>query len=157
MPWYAVQHKRSQGDRALANLQNQNIQCLHPKVAVERIIAGKPTTRMESLFPSYIFICIDPSDPCWGKLRSTRGLLRVVSFGGRAGLIPDEVIDYINDSLKTIESHGGLKQGEQIQIQKGPFRSLEGIFQAYDGEERAIVLISLMQSQHRVKVRLGDL
>jgi len=157
MPWYAVQHKRSQGDRALANLQNQNIQCLHPKVAVERIIAGKPTTRMESLFPSYIFICIDPSDPCWRKLRSTRGLLRVVSFGGKPGVIPDEVVDYINNSLKTIGSKGGLKKGETIQIQDGPFRGIEGLFQAYDGEERAIVLISFMQSQHRVKVRLGDL
>jgi transcriptional antiterminator RfaH len=68
MAWYAVQHKPSQGDRALANLQNQNIQCLHPKVAVERIIAGKPTTRMEPLFPSYIFICIDPSDPMLGQI-----------------------------------------------------------------------------------------
>jgi transcriptional antiterminator RfaH len=81
----------------------------------------------------------------------------VVSFGGKPGVIPDEVVDYINNSLKRIGSKGGLKKGETIQIQEGPFRGIEGLFQAYDGEERAIVLISFMQSQHRVKVRLGDL
>jgi len=44
-----------------------------------------------------------------------------------------------------------------VHIQDGPFRGIEGIFQAYDGEERAIVLISFMQKQQAVKVRLGDL
>ena len=41
--------------------------------------------------------------------------------------------------------------------QGGPFRGVEGIFQAYDGEERAIVLISFMQKQQVVRVRFGDL
>ena len=79
MPWYAIQHKPAQGDRALENLQNQDARCFYPKVTVERIRAGKRTTRLEPLFPGYLFINIDPSDPLWGKLRSTRGVLRVVA------------------------------------------------------------------------------
>jgi len=67
------------------------------------------------------------------------------------------VIDYIYDGLTAVEDQGGLKKGEKIQIQDGPFRGVEGIFQAYDGEERAIVLISFMQTQQVVRVRLGDL
>lgn len=157
MPWYAIQHKPAQGDRALENLQNQEARCFYPKVTVERIRAGKRTTRLEPLFPGYLFINIDPSDPLWGKLRSTRGVLRVVSFGGKPAPVPDEVIDYIYDGLTAVEEQGGLKKGEKVQIQEGPFRGVEGIFQAYDGEERAIVLISFMQKQQVVKVRLGDL
>lgn len=157
MPWYAIQHKPAQGDRALENLQNQDARCFYPKVMVERIRAGKRTTRLEPLFPGYLFINIDPSDPLWGKLRSTRGVLRVVSFGGKPVPVPDEVIDYIYDGLTAVEEQGGLKKGEKVQIQDGPFRGVEGIFQAYDGEERAIVLISFMQKQQVVKVRLGDL
>ena len=157
MPWYAIQYKPAQGDRALRNLQNQNARCFYPKVTVERIRASKRTTVLEPLFPGYLFINIDPTDPLWGKLRSTRGVLRVVSFGGKPMPIPDEVIDYIYDGLTAVEDQGGLKKGEKIQIQDGPFRGVEGIFQAYDGEERAIVLISFMQTQQAVRVRLGDL
>jgi len=157
MPWYAIQHKPAQGDRALENLQNQEARCFYPKVTVQRIRAGKRTTRLEPLFPGYLFIDIDPSDPLWGKLRSTRGVLRVVGFGGRPVPVPDEVIEYIYDGLTAVEEQGGLKKGEKVQIHEGPFRGVEGIFQAYDGEERAIVLISFMQKQQVVKVRLGDL
>jgi transcriptional antiterminator RfaH len=90
-------------------------------------------------------------------MRSTRGVLRVVSFGGRPVAIPDEVIEYLYDGLTAVEEQGGLRKGETVHIQDGPFRGIEGIFQAYDGEERAIVLISFMQKQQAVKVRLGDL
>ncbi|GGY76293.1 transcription/translation regulatory transformer protein RfaH [Marinobacter zhanjiangensis] len=157
MPWYAIQHKPAQGDRAQANLQNQDARCFYPKVTVEHIRAGKRTMRLEPLFPGYLFINIEESDPLWGKLRSTRGVLRVVAFGGKPAAIPDEVIEYIYDGLTAVEEQGGLRKGEAVQIQDGPFRGIEGIFQAYDGDERAIVLISFMQKQQAVKVRLGDL
>ena len=147
MPWYAIQHKPSQGNRALANLQNQDIQCFHPKVAVERVIGGKRTPRIEPLFPGYIFINVKPGNPVWRKLRSTRGILRVLSFGEKPGVIPDEVINYIADTLETARSVGGLRKGEPVRIQAEPFKGLEAIFHSYDGEERAIVLISFMQSQ----------
>ncbi len=157
MPWYAIQHKPAQGDRALENLQNQDARCFYPKVAMERTRAGKRTARLEPLFPGYLFINIEESDPLWGKLRSTRGVLRVVGFGGKPAAIADELIEYIYDGLTAVEERGGLRKGEKVQIQDGPFRGIEGIFQAYDGEERAIVLISFMQKEQAVKVRLGDL
>ena len=103
MPWYAIQHKPAQGDRALENLHNQDARCFYPKVTVEHIRAGKRTTRLEPLFPGYLFINIDESDPLWSKLRSTRGVLRVVGFGGKPMPVPDEVIAYIHDGLTAVE------------------------------------------------------
>lgn len=93
---------------------------------MERIRAGKRTTRLEPLFPGYLFINIDPSDPLWGKLRSTRGVLRVVGFGGKPVPVPDEVIEYIHGGLTAVEEQGGLKKGEKVEIQEGPFRGVEG-------------------------------
>ncbi|SFR51325.1 transcriptional antiterminator RfaH [Marinobacter daqiaonensis] len=157
MPWYAIQHKPAQGDRALENLQNQDARCFYPKVMAEKIRGGKRTMKLEPLFPGYLFIHIDPTDPLWGKLRSTRGVLRVVSFGGKPMAIPDDVIDYIYDGLVAVEKQGGLKKGEKVQIQGGPFRGMEAIFDAYEGEERAVLLISFMQKQQAVSVPLRDL
>lgn len=155
--WYAIQYKPAQGDRALENLQNQGAHCFYPKITVERIRGGKRTARPEPLFPGYLFIRLHSADPLWSKLRSTRGVQRVVGFGGQPLAIEDAVIDYIRDSLVAVEKQGGLKKGEPVQIQDGPFKGVEAVFQSYDGDERAIVLVNFMQKQQAVRVPLRDL
>lgn len=152
MTWYALQHKPTQGDRALENLQNQQVACFYPKIEVEKIKAGKRTRKLEPLFPGYLFINLEPSDPQWGKLRSTRGVLRVVSFANKPAAIADEVIQHIRDSLNTVAEQGGIRPGQSVELDEGPFKGIRAIFQSYDGEERAVVLISFMQKQQRVKV-----
>lgn len=157
MNWYALQHKPAQGERALANLQNQDIDSFYPKIQVEKVRAGKRTRKLEPLFRGYIFIKMEQTDPNWAKLRSTRGVLRVVSFANKPAAISDEVIQHIKNSLDSVAQHGGLKPGEAIQLTDGPFSGINAVFQAYDGEERAIVLINFMQSQQRVKVPVSAL
>jgi len=152
MTWYALQHKPAQGDRALAHLQNQDIACFYPKIQVEKIKAGKRTQKLEPLFRGYMFVKLEQTDPSWAKLRSTRGVLRVVSFANKPAGISDDVIQQIKDGLDSVTQQGGLKLGEAVQLSEGPFEGINAVFQAYDGEERAIVLISFMQKQQRVRV-----
>ncbi|HTN32395.1 MAG TPA: transcription/translation regulatory transformer protein RfaH [Marinobacter sp.] len=152
MTWYALQHKPAQGDRALAHLQNQEIACFYPKISVERIKNGKVTRKLEALFPGYLFINLEQTDPAWAKLRSTRGVIRVVAFANKPAAIPDSVIQHVKSSLSTVSEQGGIKSGQTVQLNEGPFEGINAIFQSYDGEERAIVLISFMQRQHRLKV-----
>lgn len=152
MTWYALQHKPAQGDRALENLQNQDIACFYPKITVEKIKAGKRTRKLEPLFPGYLFVNLEQTDPMWSKLRSTRGVLRVVGFANKPAPIADDVIEHIRDSLHTVAEQGGIKPGQSVELSDGPFQGLEAIFHAYDGEERAIVLISFMQTQQSVRV-----
>ena len=152
MTWYALQHKPAQGDRALAHLQNQGITCFYPKIQVEKIKAGKRTQRFEALFRGYLFVNLEQTDPNWAKLRSTRGVLRIVSFANKPAAIADNVIQQVKNSLDSVKKQGGLKFGEAVQLGEGPFEGINAVFQAYDGEERAIVLINFMQKQQRVKV-----
>jgi transcriptional antiterminator RfaH len=152
MTWYALQHKPAQGDRALTHLQNQEVACFYPKITVERIKAGKRTKKLEPLFPGYLFVNLEQSDPQWAKLRSTRGVLRIVSFANTPAAISGEVIQHVKDSLDSVAEQGGIKPGQAVQLNEGPFEGINAIFQAYDGEARAIVLINFMQKQQRVKV-----
>ncbi|PTB95397.1 transcription/translation regulatory transformer protein RfaH [Marinobacter sp. B9-2] len=152
MTWYALQHKPAQGDRALQHLQNQDIACFYPKITVEKIKAGKRTKKLEPLFPGYLFVNLEQTDPVWAKLRSTRGVIRVVGFANKPAPISDDVIQHIKDSLDSVAEQGGIKPGQAVQLNEGPFEGINAIFQAYDGEARAIVLINFMQKQQRVKV-----
>jgi transcriptional antiterminator RfaH len=152
MTWYALQHKPAQGDRALNHLQNQDIACFYPKITVEKIRAGKRTKKLEPLFPGYLFVNLERTDPMWAKLRSTRGVLRIVGFANKPAPISDDVIQHIKASLECVAEQGGIKPGQAVQLNEGPFEGINAIFQAYDGEARAIVLINFMQKQQRVKV-----
>jgi len=157
MTWYALQHKPAQGDRAVHNLQNQEVPCFYPKIEVEKIRAGKRTKKLEPLFPGYVFINLEQTSPMWGKLRSTLGILRVVSFAGRPAAISDAVINQIKVSMDKVSAQGGIKKGQTVELEEGPFRGINAIFQAYDGEERAIVLITFMQKQQQVRVPVSAL
>lgn len=152
MSWHVVQHKPAQGDRALTHLQNQDVSCFYPKVMVEKVRGGKRVAKLEPLFPGYLFVNLQPTDTAWAKLRSTRGVLRVVGFSNRPAEVPEEVIDQIKESLETVAAGGGIQAGSKVQLQEGPFEGLEAIFQAYDGEERAVVLINFMQKHQRISV-----
>ncbi|MGO1463184.1 MAG: transcription/translation regulatory transformer protein RfaH [Marinobacter sp.] len=152
MTWYALQHKPAQGDRALANLQNQEITCFFPKISVEKIKNGKRARKLEPLFPGYLFVNMAQTDPCWAKLRSTRGVTRVVAFANKPAAIPDSVIQHIKSSLSSVSEQGGIKPGQAVQLNEAPFVGINAIFQAYDGEERVVVLINFMQKQQRVTV-----
>jgi transcriptional antiterminator RfaH len=155
MAWYAVQHKPAQGDRAVAHLQNQDIACFYPKITVEKIKSGKRTKKLEPLFHGYLFVNLEQTDPMWAKLRSTRGIIRVVSFANKPVAIQDEVIQHIKMGLDTVTEQGGIKPGQTVELEDGPFRGISAIFQAYDGEERAIVLIRFMQKQQRITVSVS--
>ncbi|WP_404363770.1 transcription/translation regulatory transformer protein RfaH [Marinobacter sp.] len=155
MTWYALQLKPAQGNRALENLQNQDIACFYPKVTVEKVQGGKRVKKLEPLFPGYLFVNLEQTDPMWAKLRSTRGVIRIVSFANKPAPIPDDIIQHIKNSLDRVAEQGGIKPGQAVELEEGPFKGINAIFQAYEGEERAIVLISFMQKQQAVKVPLS--
>ncbi|SFE23952.1 transcriptional antiterminator RfaH [Marinobacter sp. DSM 26671] len=157
MTWYALQYKPAQGDRALKNLQNQEIDCFYPKISVEKIKGGKRSKKLEPLFPGYLFVNLERSDPMWSKLRSTRGVLRIVGFANKPAPIGDAVIQHIKESLDSVAELGGIKPGQAVQLNEGPFEGINAIFQSYDGEARAIVLISFMQKQQTVRVPVSAL
>lgn len=157
MTWYALQHKPAQGDRALTHLQNQDIACFYPKITVEKIKAGKRTKKLEPLFPGYLFVNLEQTDPTWAKLRSTRGVLRIVGFANKPAAISDDVIQHIKESLDSVSEQGGIKPGQAVQLHEGAFEGISAIFQAYDGEARAIVLINFMQKQQLVKVPVSSI
>jgi len=155
--WYVLQHKPAQADRALGHLPNPAVSWFYPQVSVEHIKAGKRTVKLEPLFPGYLFIHLEPTDPMWSKLRSTRGVLRVVGFRNKPAALPDEVVAQIKLRLDAVEEQGGIKPGQVVRLSEGPFDGVDAIFQAYDGEERAIVLINFMQKQQPVKVAVSAL
>lgn len=136
----------------MEHLQNQNVPCFYPKIEVEKVKGGRRVRKLEPLFPGYIFFRMESSDPQWAKLRSTRGVLRVVGFNGKPTPVGEDVISQVKSGMQVIAERGGIKPGQPIEIQEGPFKGFNAIFQTYDGDARALVLLEFLQKQQRVRV-----
>jgi len=145
--WYVVQTKPRQEFRAEAHLRNQGLRCVLPTLQAERIRRGKRVLANEPLFARYLFIELGATDAKWSVLRSTRGVSRLVEFGGVPAKLPPGWIDAFQHQATAPRKL--FEPGQRVVVTQGPFSGLEGIYQMPDGESRAIVLLELLSKPCR--------
>lgn len=155
--WYLIHCKAREESRALEHLERQGFECYRPLRVVEKWRLGRKQRVTESLFPRYLFICLDDVNDNWYPIRSTRGVDKIVRFNDRAVPVADDLIAGIRARLAdgTFEKPY-LKAGERVQIMKGPFSHLEAIFVAGDGNERCVLLLTLLNQDQEVNISLGS-
>lgn len=150
--WYLVQCKARQDQRAEENLVQQGYECSRPKCHRQRLLRGALVLVEESLFPGYLFVHI-PQGANWAPIRSTRGIAKIVAFGGRPLPVGHELIMQLQARAK---SHPVSKfsPGDRVVILDDGFAHIESIFMATDGEERVILLINMMNRQQQISFPL---
>ena len=154
--WYLVQTKSRQEFRALEQLRNQGFHCFLPTLAVEKLVHGKLEKCAEPLFSRYLFIRLDLNRDNCSPIRSTRGVSKMVSFGGRLATLPDDCIEAL-ERAQNAPPKRLFNPGDRVAVVHGPFAGLEGIYQVDDGEARALILIELMNQPHKLKFAVNML
>ena len=154
--WYLVHTKIRQEAVALDNLQRQGYTCFYPTLMVEKVRRKALTLVEEPLFPRYLFIQLSTGleSPSWAPIRSTLGVSRLVKFGQE----PAKVDPAIVEALQAAQAQGSpvvMRQfapGDALHITDGPFKGIEAIYQATDGEGRVMVLLELMSKPVRMTI-----
>jgi transcriptional antiterminator RfaH len=149
--WYVIQCKAKESFRAAENLENQGFEVFHPFIQVEKVRQGKLKLVDEPLFPYYLFIHLSEVADNWRPIRSTRGVLKLVSFGHQPVRVADELVEMLRERVAP-QPEDYLKAGDRVLIEEGPFKGLNAIFQTKRGEERVILLLDLLQKQQRLEV-----
>ena len=156
--WYVIQCKGGESFRAAEHLTNQGYEVFHPVLNSQRKRQGKLTPVTEPLFPYYLFICLDQVVSNWRPIRSTRGVLRLLTFGDRPVAVPAPLVDTLRAQPHRQEGiHTYFSAGEKVTITEGPFKDLEAIFTRCKGEERAIVLLNVLNRPQHLNVPLDTL
>lgn len=155
--WYLLQCKPRQNFRAEENLCNQGFTCFQPVVEVERLQSGKRRITTEPLFPGYLFIRLDSINDNWSPIRSTRGVSRLVGFTGLPLRVPDDVVEALRQRLDEQPRIVPLQPGDTVIIKDGAFATIEAIFKAFDGEERVVILLNLMNREQQLVVPVGSI
>ncbi len=155
--WFAVCSKPRQEAVAEENLVRQGFHVYLPRLRIRRRRRGQWIDSIEVLFPRYLFIRIDPLQRNMAPVRSTRGVVGLVRFGGQPAVVPDEVMDAL---LQCQDPASGLHQenrtpfsaGDRIKLVDGPFAGMEAVFAEQDGEKRVTVLLELLGKSNKVRV-----
>jgi transcriptional antiterminator RfaH len=155
--WYAVCCKPRQEAVAEENLLRQGFHVYLPRIQIRQRRRGQWLDAVEALFPRYIFVRIDPMQRSTAPVRSTRGVVGMVRFGGQPAVVPDAVMDAL---LRREDAASGLHQdnrplfsaGEPIKLVDGPLTGMEGVFTQQDGDKRVIVLLELLGKANKVSV-----
>lgn len=123
----------------------------------EVIKQGKRTLKNEPLFPNYLFLWLENNSPLFAKVRSTFGVNKLLSFGANPVTIDSRIIDDLRQRTTTEDNQPQFKIGQKVELKEGPFKHYQALFKGYEGEERAIVLLSLLGQQNELIVELAEL
>ena len=157
--WYLVQAKPRQERLAQDHLQRQGYETYLPIRRAEKIRRGRVLMVEEPLFTRYLFVRLSSGfkDKAWGPIRSTLGVSGLVRFGTTPASAPEPLIAALKAQEAVAPADRLFQPGMRVRIEQGAFRGLEAIFQADDGDVRAIVLIELLAKKVRVPVEVQAL
>lgn len=155
--WYLLQSKPKQEQVAALNLENQGYKCYLPMMQTERIRRGKEFAISLPMFSRYLFIALQIGDQAksWFPIRSTLGVTGLVYFGDQPAKVEKELIEQMRQHADTKPPEPLFNEGERVVVSDGPYQGIKAVFQAADGNQRAIILLELLSKQVTMKIDLS--
>ncbi|MTI14052.1 transcription termination/antitermination NusG family protein [Sansalvadorimonas verongulae] len=158
--WFVVKTKPRQEQRAVENLENQGFAAYCPVMLHKRKQPGRrESCKLGALFPGYIFL-LDESHVGgvrWDKVRSTRGVTGFIRFGTMYARVSDELVEGFRDNEKVGSVEELFKAGQPVVFTEGAYKNLPAVYLSSRGEDRCMVLLSILNSQREVEARLLDI
>jgi len=143
--WYVIHTKPGDEDRVRINLRNQEIEVFFPLLETYQYCNGRMVPKIKPLFPNYLFARLD-LELHYYKVKWTRGVNKILGSGNQPIPISEKVIQTIKERSgknNLVKLEDELKDGDIVQVNSGPFKSLRGVFQ------------KMMSSKGRVRILLN--
>ena len=155
--WRAVLCRPRQERRAEAHLENQGFEVFLPRMRARTRVQGKWTTKVEALFPRYLFIQLEEFADDFSTIRSTRGVISLVRFGNEFPTLENGIIHELrarqNDSgVIDLSTAMDLRANDPVEITNGAMAGLKAVFLAQNGEERVTVLLKLLNNEREIEL-----
>lgn len=160
MHWYLVQLKPNGATIAARNLAQQDFAFFQPLERFGRRRGGRIVTATRPYFAGYGFVGAEKSRAEWSAIRSTRGVARLVSFGGAPAQVPEAIIEAFKaacDADGCVVMGHQFEHGDRVEIADGAFAGTIGQFDALAPDQRAWVLIDVIGKATRVSVGQASL
>ncbi len=140
-------------------MQEQGIEAYLPLQKKLRQWSDRRKWVEEPLLRCYIFVRINKSD--YFRVLNTRGVVRYLTFEGRAVPIPENQIDVLKKIVATeadVEvTSDRFEPGDKVSVVSGPLHGLEGEMVDYRGNRRVMVRFDQLGQHLLVSIPAGFL
>ena len=159
--WFLAQLKPNGFERACSNLERQDFKIFMP-VRETLIRRGRSSQKSKQpLFPGYIFVGTDPSNPKWSCINNTVGVSRLVSFGkNEPAPLPKQLIDGLMarcaDDFDLLPPDN-LSIGDQVRAVSGPFAEYLATIETISNETRLGILFDCMGQKTRAVINSSNI
>ena len=159
--WLCVMCKTQQEHTAEGNLKRQGFTVYLPTAPNKRRKQGRVTTDIKAMFPGYLFIKADLVRQDLSVIRSTLGCIAFLRHGVRPAVVPGQIMASIKEAEDVLhgrfEVNQGFTPGNKYELMEQGFSGHTVKFLALDGKDRARVLVTLLNSEHEVKIPTNSL
>src|SRR5262245_44246447 len=146
--WYVIRSKPNKEEFLAGQLTAYGVKVFYPRIRVKTV--NPRARKVKAYFPSYLFVHVDLELVSASTLHWMPGAVNLVSFDGEPAPVPDVLISAIECQVEQINASQanvlhGLKSGDVVTIQDGPFAGYEAIFDTQiPGRERVRVLLNYL-------------
>jgi transcriptional antiterminator RfaH len=160
--WACAQTHPQQEKRAIVNLLRQEFECFYPywiePVGRRKILKIKP------VFPSYIFILLDPDLYNWSPINSTFGVRALLTFAQnnsdyrRPHEIPfaENLRELGKPVTRLAPGMVEIPVGTMVRVKRGPFTDHVGLVEM-SGPSRVRLLLEVFQRETVVTFARSDI
>ena len=158
--WFILQFKPNSHNQAAKNLNRQGFETFLPLYDTTLRKASRFVTSTKPLFPGYMFIKFDRTEPKWHKINNTYGVSRLITFNSILKSVPSIFIDNL---IKRYDSSGklipieGMKKGDKVKILEGPFANFIATVEKYETDQRIWVLMDYMGRKSKIQAATDSL
>jgi transcription antitermination factor NusG len=151
LAWYVLRSKPNKEDFFFDQLLAHRLEVYYPRIPVRTV--NPRARKVRPYFPGYLFVNVDLDIVNPSVLHWMPGSAGLVTFDAEPASVPESLINAVRRRVDEINEAGGeqldgLKPGDRVSIQGGPFSGYEAIFDAgLSGNERVRVLIKFLRGR----------
>ena len=157
--WFALYTRPRWEKKVDRLLREKGIETYLPLVRTLKQWSDRKKKVEEPLFRSYIFVHISPKEH--DAAVKTSGVVRYVSFRGRAVPVPEREIEavkaYIGEGDDRIPRGEEMQVGDAVEVKRGVMRGLRGRLVEVKGKKRVLVEIESIRERLILNLPAGYL
>jgi transcription elongation factor/antiterminator RfaH len=151
--WFAAYTYPRHEKKVVEHLNRAGVECFLPlyKEAKTwnnglRVLVEKP------LFPSYIFVHLDPLESL--KILRTPSVASLVTVAGAPAPLPKHEIEALMVGVSQLDMapHPYLREGDRVRVKSGPFAEQEGVLVMCKNRWRVVICIDLLMQAVSVEI-----
>jgi len=165
--WYVLRVASGQEDRVRRSLEarvkakalEEGIpRILVPTETVTEMKSGKKRTVKRKIYPGYVIVEMEMSEPSWFLIRETPGVGDFIGSHGKPEPMSQEEVDKLLGQVQKETEKPKLKiefgKGDAVKIKDGPFENYDGVIDVVDAK-KGVVKVIITVFNRPTSVELG--